>query len=213
MLTTRRGYVIVLALAGFFTSISQAALLPAGSGLAAGGGVSPPPTGTIVGTLTTPFATADLTGTITTNVISGDLSNGFGGLTFIYSIHNSAASTDGVGRATVNDYTGVTVDATQLPLGSDVAPNLVNRSASGDVVGWNFQDINGVNTLGPGLDSALLVLRTDALNFAPNSASVIDGSSTSIAALGPAAGILPEPATLGLLGIAGVLIGHRRQRA
>jgi len=96
-------------------------------------------------------------------------------------------------RGTVNNYAGVGVDAAYLTPPGAIIPNAATRSGSGDVVGWNF-DISGPNVLAPNRTSVPLVLRTNSQNFAINTASVIDGATASVNGLGPAAGILPEPA-------------------
>jgi hypothetical protein len=211
MPVSRYRYVFVLTLFALIPAIANAALLNANSGLLNAGGPQSPPTGPIFTSVTSPFATSDLNGTITTDVYANDTTNTFGGLTFVYTVHNNPTSVDAIGRATVTDYNGVSTDASFVAVpGTFVVPGSVNRSASSDVVGWNFQDGSGANTLGTGLSSVPLVLRTDSTNFAPNTANIIDGSTTPAAALGPAAGILPEPAMLSALSLIGLVFARRR---
>src|SRR5438270_9974103 len=115
MLRSRYACVLfVVSLCLLMSSLSRAALLLPASGLANGGGTATGPTGPVFASLTSPFATVDLSGSVTTDVYANDVSNPFGGLTFVYTIHSNPTSTDSIGRATVNDYAGLSVDASTI---------------------------------------------------------------------------------------------------
>ena len=84
-------------------------------------------------------------------------------------------------------------------------PVSVDRSLAGKVIGWDYTGSPGV---GPGGNSTLLVVHTNALLFQTVSNSVINGSVASVSSFGPS---VPEPATLGLASVAFLgLIARRR---
>jgi hypothetical protein len=146
---------------------------------------------------------------LTSTVLSGDPTNPLGGLTFTYLITNDATSSDSIDRLTINSYTGVGVDAGFDPP-PGVAPTLINRSVTGDTVGFSFFGPPfGPGELLPGSGSTLLVVRTDSPLFAPTFASVINGTVTSVASFAPTA--VPEPSSLTLLAL-GIVAGALRLR-
>lgn len=174
------------------------------------------PTGGAVVATTGPVAFSvpgSFSGLLTTTVISGDPSNTLGGLTFTYLIENDAASANSIGRLTVGEFLGFATDGSyQTPVAaSAVAPASIDRNVSGDVVGFNFvptpvDPLTGF--LSPGVDSALLVIQTDASGYAPSIANLIDGGVTSVASLGP----VPEPSTIAMVLGSLVTLGVYRLR-
>jgi hypothetical protein len=68
-----------------------------------------------------------------------------------------------------------------------VFPITVDRNAAGDVVGFSFQPPDGAK-IQPGQTSSILIVSTNATNYALGLASVIDGGVATVAAYRPAAG-------------------------
>jgi hypothetical protein len=197
-----------LVLAGLAT-VSSAALLPPGSVILAVNEPNPVG-GTVVASATAPFTTSTFNGSLTTQVIQGDTSNSLGGLTFTYQLVNNANSANSIERVTGIDYTGYVTDASFLGGSGTTPPTTISRSSgAGSVVGFNFAPPPGSGDLLPGTNSTLLVVQTNAQQFQPSSASVIDGSTATVASFGPFQ--IPEPASLGLLAL-GVLAMARRSR-
>ena len=98
--------------------------------------------------------------------------------------------------------TDVGVNAAAVP---GATPTSIDRSVDGKTVGWDYTTSPGVT---PGGNSVLLVLHTNALQFQNVTNSVINGSFATVASFGPA---VPEPATLGLAGVAFLgLVARRR---
>jgi hypothetical protein len=203
------GVLIVLSACIVATSASRATavLLPAGTTIFAAP-EAPVVGGTLVaGGVPVSVTSATFDGTLTSSVISGDGNNGaLGGLTFVYTLTNDARSPGQMDRLTVNGFSGFITDSGYVLPG--VAPGLNDRSVSGDVVGFTFIGPPiGTGVLLPGQSSAQLIVRTDAQNFTPTFASVIDGSVASVLSFAPLPQNVPEPSTLaiaatGLFGLA-----------
>jgi hypothetical protein len=211
-------FLLAVAVCTLCTS-SYAAAIVAGQTIAAPGEADP--TGGVVqaGTgIAVPFASppgpGSFSGTLTTKVIAGDPSNALGGLTFTYQLTNDANSLAALERLTNINFTGFLTDVSyQTPVVAGVIPTSVDRDASGTTMGWSFSAL-GAGAIPPNGSSAILVIQTNALNFAPINANVIDGSVGIAASFGPVA--IPEPAALALLGIgmlsAGIFGRGRRRR-
>jgi hypothetical protein len=114
------------------------------------------------------------------------------GLDFLYYLTNNSTSKDALTRTTTTDFTGdLSADTVGFLADGNVAPVTVDRSLSGDTIGFSF----AANSLLPGLSSDILVIETDATAFTTGSVFAIDGGVTSIAGYAPT----PEPASVGLL--------------
>ncbi|MBI3836644.1 MAG: PEP-CTERM sorting domain-containing protein [Planctomycetia bacterium] len=152
----------------------------------------------LAGSVPVPVSSPAFSGTLTSSVISGDGNNGvLGGLTFVYTLTNDAGSAGPMDRMTINGFSGFITDSGYVLPG--VAPDLNDRSASGDVIGFTFIGPPiGIGVLLPGQSSAQLIVRTDALDFTSTLASVIDGNVATVASFAPKPHNVPEPSTLAL---------------
>jgi hypothetical protein len=165
--------------------------------------------GTILATQTVPVTATTFTGTLTSTVIQGDASNPLGGLTFTYRFTNTDADAvpSSINRLTFSSYNGLLVDAS-YQAGLGVAPAYVDRGL-GEEVGFSFIGPPlGTGTLAPGTSSALLVLQTNSPTFVQGAFAAIDGS----VAQGPAFAPVPEPASVGVIGLASAALLARRRR-
>jgi len=191
------------------SSNAMATLLAPGATVAPSPTASPTGAALIVDSGLKPFASVDGTsfsGTLRTRVYNNDPGNPFGatGLTFTFLLTNNGP--DALERLVTINYTGLLTDVgiNQAAV-AGAAPVAVDRSLAGKVVGWDYTGSPGVT---PGGNSTLLVLHTNALLFATVNNSIINGSVASVSSFGPA---VPEPATLGLAGIAFLgLVARRR---
>lgn len=114
---------------------------------------------------------------------------GLNDLDFVYSILDNATSTANISRIAAANFTGFNTDvgyftATAFP-GGTILPATVDRSTTNSV-GFNF------NSFGPGAESLVLVIKTNATTFSSGSLTVVDsgGSSASVTAFAP---VVPEP--------------------
>jgi hypothetical protein len=161
---------------------------------------------------------AGFSGTLTANVYAGDVTNpfvGVGGLTFTYTLHSDAASITSLERLVLTDFSGFVTDVSYQVPTADQAPTSTDRSfGPGAVVGWNFTGAPaGLGRIAPGQTSAVLVVQTNAPSYdLTQTASVIDGSIALVPTIGPANTLIsPEPSSLFLVGIPG-LVALRRRR-
>jgi len=175
------------------------------------------------------FSTPFYSGTLSVAVVR----NSGGTLDFYYQVTNDASSIHSLSRNTNSLFTdGLTPFVTDVFYRDDNAatptvfvagsagatPVEADRSATGAVVGFNF--IGGGQSINPGEQSKILVIRTDATDFAQTGfASVLNGVPAfvgdvfmPIAAAAP----IPEPASLLLLssafGAASYVARHRKRR-
>jgi hypothetical protein len=170
----------------------------------------PSPGAVQVATTSVPFsAPGNFSGTLTSTAFRNDATNPFGlnALTFVYQVSNNQGSTNALARAVFDSFVGFQTDASWD--GAGTRPARVDRLTAGDV-GWSFDIVppGGAGPILPGATSTRLVVQTDATFFGASNASVIDGAIvTGIPAIGPA---IPEPASLGALALAGLMLRRRR---
>jgi len=150
------------------------------------------------------------TGSLTSNVFTNYPGSPFGPgfLTFTYLLHNNGP--DALHRLTTTNFAGylaqVEDDAVTSPGG--VIPSTVDRDVTGKIIGWNY-DINP--RLPAASTTAVLIIHTNATQFVPSLASVINSATAGVLSYGPAA--IPEPAALGALaGAMGLAVVARRGR-
>lgn len=163
------------------------------------------------------FTMTDASGQLVSTVISGDVYNPYGGLTFIYQLMvnpNSARSMVSMG---VDGFSGFGTDVsvtypdppenTAQSIARLTQPYVATRSLDGDSLQYYFQYGGG---LAPGRETPLIVVQTDAANYAPTEASVFGIESASAGSLKPS--LVPEPSAglLTLVGFASLALLRRR---
>ena len=194
---------VLLAVLAFSLRTAQASSLvygvtvapvPVGSGPALGA--------TVLFTGSSTFTAPDYSGTLFSTVYNNDTSNpyGLGDLTFTYLIQMNSSTVDPVSTFTVSSFANYLTDAretTSLP--TDIVPSSVVQTApSGSVVRYRFDG----ELLGAGTTSALLVVYSDAFNWANTQAGLLDGVGSSANSVAPAPLVTtPEPSTTILTGL------------
>lgn len=173
----------------------------------------PDPVGLTIDSASTPFTVpGSFSGTLMSEVISGDASNPHGGLTFVYTLLNSAGP-NSIGRFSIDGFLGFLTDVSYSDPGAGVAPAFADRNPFGDVVGFSFLSFPldpKAGFLSPGSTSRRLVIQTDATHYHSVVGSLIDGGVTTVATFGPR---VPEPASIVMAGLGGLaLLGFARRR-
>jgi hypothetical protein len=148
------------------------------------------------------------TGSFETAVITD---NNTGYLTFLYQFSVNSSSPDSIVRMSSTNFAGFTTDAgyytsawfTLMGPGS-VAPDTVDRSFNGSVVGFNFNQ--GV---APGTTTYLLAVVTNAHGWTTGSTQFQDGGVATVKSYAPT---VPEPATMTLLASGLLMFGVKRFR-
>jgi hypothetical protein len=202
----RNNLVIVLAVAvGVMVTIAPAQATPLAPGGSVAAAAVPNPAPTILadtGLEAFSFGSPLSTGTVR-EIVVADAGNPFGAgkLSFVYQVR---LTTGDVGRISGSSYAGFLTDVgVNVPIApfftsGTAMPSTIDRSAAGDVVGFNF--IPPVIPDGGSSDTSFeLIIRTDATTFAAGSIGVIDGGAQTLVGFAPSA--VPEPASIVLLGL------------
>lgn len=149
-------------------------------------------------------------GTVSGTLRSAVYMNAGGTLDFYYQYSNDLGS-DPIHRLTMSSFRNFTTDVGyrltaigQFTAGTVIA-NEANRNTSGSVVGFDFDTPVSIP---PGSTTTTLVIRTNANQWGPGFASVINGSATTVASFAP----VPEPATFAALGLGAMALIRRRRR-
>src|SRR5688572_18664664 len=149
-------------------------------------------------------------GTVSGTLRSSVYMNSGGTLDFYYQYTNDVGF-DPIHRLTMSSFRNFTTDVGYrlTPIGQFTAgtiiPNEANRNTSGSVVGFDFDTPVSIP---PGATTQTLVIRTNANQWGPGFASVINGSATTVASFAP----VPEPATMAALGLGALALIRRRRR-
>ncbi len=155
------------------------------------------------------FTSANLTGKLQSKVWVEDESNPFGGLTFSYRLVNTGECEDFLGWFSLNGFAGLGVDVNYS--GGGVAPRTGTRSASGDVISFGFFDRDRDETFEPGASSAWLIVQTSAQIWGVNQSVGVGAESVAAVVFSPV--VVPEPTTVALMALAGVVLLTRRAKA
>jgi hypothetical protein len=202
---------------GLMVSCANAALLP----LAPGGTdfftITPAPaslpTGAMIASETEPLVDTGgnpLVGSLTSEVFYDTPSSTT--LDFVYVLSNTGTAGDDSfdGMSSLPFFNFTTNVGYQAGTGT-VDPFSANRSTNGQTIGWQFT----VNTIQPGQSTDYLIVQTNATQYNGNGeANVIDGGTAETGAEAPyLMPSVPEPASAGLIAIAGGMLLGRRRRA
>jgi len=150
--------------------------------------------------------------------VYADPSNSFcaGCLDFFVAVTSDATSIDAIERITLASFSGFLTDVgyTVGPgsIKGGIVPSTVDRSSNGSVVGFNFSLPNGV---GPGENTQVLEIQTNALRFMTGTLQIIDSSVASVPAFEPCP--VPEAGSAGMTLLGALLLGGwtmaRRRRS
>jgi hypothetical protein len=136
-----------------------------------------------------------LQGSVSTFVYSGDANNSLGGYTFEYVLTSSSLSTDDIARWTLNGWAGLSSVIVGNVSGSAAATG--DRTANGNTVGFQYFVSSPANPGVPIGGTSTVIVQTGISQWAPSTATLIDGSSPVVSILA-----VPEPTTM----IAGALL-------
>ncbi len=219
--------VLCIGLLGASGLFGDVASCLAGKGPTPGNSVSPTNctgqgAGTLLADLFVPFSFTTTAGTTSGTLESAVYLDG-STLDFYYQVTNASTSATALARETDTNFKGFATNAGFRTDGSTftgtsfvngtVLPATADRDVTGSVVGFNFNLPDPKAEIGPGETSYVLIISTNATQFAPGNASIIDGGTETVAAFQPAGvpvGAVPEPALGGLLGLGLVgLVGFR----
>lgn len=184
-------------------------------------------TGSTSGTLeawtSSPYSYTTTAGTTSGTVYSAVYDDN-GTMDFYYQVINSGTSATSIAQLAANSFMGWTTNAAFITDGSSlagtgfmdgtIAPQLSNIS-SGTVVNFDFNAPLATGVIGPGEASYVVIISTNATNWTAGNDTVQDGGSSgpldAFQPAAPSSGV-PEPATLGLMGLGLIGLASLRRR-
>jgi hypothetical protein len=167
-----------------------------------------------------PFSYTTTSG-VTSGFVYSAVYNDGGTLDFYYQVVNSASSKDALSTLSVSDFVmASTTNAAYVTDGSvltgsgfvngTIAPVTSDNNSAGTTLQFTFYPpSSSAAELVPGSTSDVLIVSTNAKNWSPGNAAVIDSGSDTVAAFQPG---VPEPATLGLMGLGLIGLAALRRR-